>query len=411
MNYSTYNISLDIHDTSSQVSLNVKKGDTLRRICAVLTENGKPYKIADGASAVFRAKKPMDSNGNRAIVYNNATITDNKICYVLTSGNTEVAGIADCEFTLYDSNGGVITSPKFTLVIDNTVNTDGEVESVGSNELTALSAEVLKAQLATYNANQIKSEVETKLANGEFVGEQGNPGAVFTPSVSADGIISWTNNGGLENPQPASIKGVQGDTPYIGENLTWWIGGKDTKVVAAGTHGVNGSTPYIGGDGYWYIDGKDTGVRAVGADGHSPYIGADGNWVIMGGYNSGVPATGPKPIKGVDYYTEAEKEALLTEILQSIKGASSRISYVNLLSANWQGTASPYSQVVSIDGITEYSKVDLNPSVEQLAIFHDKDIEFVTENEDGVVTVYCIGQKPAANYEMQVTITEVNSNG
>ena len=405
MNYSTYNISLDIHDTSSQVSLNVKKGDTLRRICAVLTENGKPYKIADGASAAFRTKKPMDSNGNRAIVYNNATITDNKICYVLTSGNTEVAGIADCEFTLYDSNGGVITSPKFTLVIDNTVNTDGEIESVGSNELTALSAKVIEAQQAVYNANKVKNDVETALENGEFVGEQG---AVFTPSVSDDGIISWTNNGGLDNPNPISIKGVKGDTPYIGDKLTWCIGNWDTGISAVGKAG---ETPYIGLDGCWYIGGVDTGVRAVGIDGQSPYIGADGNWIIMGGYNSGVPATGPKPTKGVDYYTEAEKEELLTEILQSIQGSSSRISYVNLISANWQGDASPYSQVVSIDGITEYSKVDLNPSVELLAVFHDKDIAFVTENEDGIVTVYCIGQKPTANYEMQVTITEVNSNG
>lgn len=37
----------------------------------------------------------------------------------------------------------------------------------------------------------------------------------FTPSVSANGVISWTNNGGdgqYENPAPVSIKGVKGDT-------------------------------------------------------------------------------------------------------------------------------------------------------------------------------------------------------
>ena len=30
-------------------------------------------------------------------------------------------------------------------------------------------------------------------------------GAVFTPSVSANGIISWTNNGGLANPTPVDL--------------------------------------------------------------------------------------------------------------------------------------------------------------------------------------------------------------
>ena len=37
------------------------------------------------------------------------------------------------------------------------------------------------------------------------------PGVTFTPSVSADGVISWTNDGGLENPEPVSIKGPKGD--------------------------------------------------------------------------------------------------------------------------------------------------------------------------------------------------------
>ena len=41
------------------------------------------------------------------------------------------------------------------------------------------------------------------------------PGVTFTPTVSADGVISWTNDGGLENPEPVSIKGPVGPTPNI----------------------------------------------------------------------------------------------------------------------------------------------------------------------------------------------------
>ena len=93
--------------------------------------------------------------------------------------------------------------------------------------------------------------------------------------------------------------------------------------------------------------------------------------------------------------------------LNSGGGSSSRIAYVTLLASAWSGTASPYSQVVQISGVTENSQVDLTPSVEQLAIFHDKDLAFVTENEDGVVTVYALGDKPTNDYTMQVTLTEV----
>lgn len=84
-----------------------------------------------------------------------------------------------------------------------------------------------------------------------------------------------------------------------------------------------------------------------------------------------------------------------------------RIAEVELLAANWVGEDSPYSQVVNIEGVTEFSQVDLTPSIEQLVVFYEKDLGFVTENDDGVVTVYALGQKPENDYTMQVTITEV----
>lgn len=85
------------------------------------------------------------------------------------------------------------------------------------------------------------------------------------------------------------------------------------------------------------------------------------------------------------------------------------IGTVELLADKWLGSDNLYYQVVSIEGVTENSQVDLTPSVEQLVIFYEKDLTFVTENEGGVVTVYAIGQKPANDYVVQVTITEVSA--
>ena len=86
-----------------------------------------------------------------------------------------------------------------------------------------------------------------------------------------------------------------------------------------------------------------------------------------------------------------------------------RLAGITLRASAWAGSNSLYSQVVSIPGITKYSKVDLLPSVEQLAIFFNKNVAFVTENEDGVVTVYAIGDKPTLDYTMQAQITEVEA--
>jgi hypothetical protein len=97
------------------------------------------------------------------------------------------------------------------------------------------------------------------------------------------------------------------------------------------------------------------------------------------------------------------------QILGSFNKPQARIAYVDLLAANWVGDKNPYSQIVKIDGVTENSQVDLTPNVDQLVVFHEKDLGFVTENEDGVVTVYAIGQKPENDYTIQVTITEVDA--
>ena len=87
--------------------------------------------------------------------------------------------------------------------------------------------------------------------------------------------------------------------------------------------------------------------------------------------------------------------------------STAKIGYVTLLAEAWNGEDNLYSQIVTVEGVTENSQVDLTPSAEQLSAFHSKDLTFVTKNKNGVVTVYAIGQKPLNDYTIQVTITEV----
>ena len=90
---------------------------------------------------------------------------------------------------------------------------------------------------------------------------------------------------------------------------------------------------------------------------------------------------------------------------------TNKITFVTLSAAQWVGTNGHYTQVVNIAGISKNSKVDLNPTVEQLNIFHNKDITFVVVNDNALITVHCIGQKPTNDYTIQATITEVVTNG
>lgn len=45
-------------------------------------------------------------------------------------------------------------------------------------------------------------------------GIRGSDGTTFYPHVSAEGVLSWTNDGGKQNPDPVNIKGADGKSAY-----------------------------------------------------------------------------------------------------------------------------------------------------------------------------------------------------
>lgn len=90
-------------------------------------------------------------------------------------------------------------------------------------------------------------------------------------------------------------------------------------------------------------------------------------------------------------------------------GTGVKLTTLTLYADRWKGATSPYSQAVAVEGVSINSMVNLQPSVEQLELFHDKDLAFVAVNEDGAVTVYAVGELPDGDYTMQVTIMEVNA--
>lgn len=90
---------------------------------------------------------------------------------------------------------------------------------------------------------------------------------------------------------------------------------------------------------------------------------------------------------------------------------ATRIVEITLLATAWvvDEALRTYTQVVSVPGVTPHSKIDLQPSAEQLVDFHERDVNFTVENNDGIITVYAVGDKPQTEYTIQATITEVTS--
>lgn len=84
---------------------------------------------------------------------------------------------------------------------------------------------------------------------------------------------------------------------------------------------------------------------------------------------------------------------------------------VTLKAADWLGDTSPYSQVVAVGGVTSLTKVDLQPTMDQVDAMYSQSVGFFTVNEGGVVTARAVGSRPTEDFVFQITMTEVEGGG
>ena len=163
MTNSYYKISLDIHDHGSHVSLKAKKGDTGRLLYITLMDGRTPYVITNECRAVFTAKK-----ADGKILFNECNIIGNVITYAFTPQTTSAVGKAECEVKLYGAEDKLLTSARFTLMVEDTVYNEGdEVES--EKEVTALTALIS-------DTIELIEDIRHELDNGGMKGDKGDKG-------------------------------------------------------------------------------------------------------------------------------------------------------------------------------------------------------------------------------------------
>ena len=80
-------------------------------------------------------------------------------------------------------------------------------------------------------------------------GTNGRDCVTFTPSMSAAGDLSWTNDGGLANPETVNLKGPKGDTGAKGDPGEKGADGAPGKDGAKGDKGDTGEQGPVGPQG------------------------------------------------------------------------------------------------------------------------------------------------------------------
>jgi hypothetical protein len=395
-------ITLDVHKAVSQVSLVWKRSDTARTIEAILYDNGKPFQL-DGCKVSFTTV------GDNPILHN-CDVTDDRIIYDAAPIVTETPRTLLCEFRVVGGDGEILTAPRFTIevrdtVIDPDVVEGEETEKGAIGTLDALISE----------ATGLINEVEAKLGKGEFKGDPGKSAYQYAVEAGypdseeqfADDLANVGNTSGgggdvnfskFENitsldPRDAFIvydtpegepkkiaweglyplikdkldkdsviakaltdeagSGYVATIPELEENaeivitkdLENYLSANDlSAAIDAALAEAKASGEFDGADGkdgsvWWFInryidgaslnmvsdDAKDGDYCLHVTEGHV-YYAKDGKWKQIGNIK------GAAPIKGKDYFTEADKEEIVGELADAapVRSVNGKTGAVNL---------------------------------------------------------------------------------
>lgn len=203
------------------------------------------------------------------------------------------------------SYNGNISPKRLTGTMDKVIKTGGGTGTGDHRDLSNRDA-----------ANQHPISAITGLEDA--LAEKTN-GYTFTPSVSSEGVISWSNNGNLPNPDPVNIKGPQGPQGNTGPQGT--DGKSATVSVGKVTTSEPGTDAQITNSGTenaavfdFVIPRGETGPK--GDTGERGPIGETGPQGLRGERGETGPA-GPQGIPGekgetgkgfkvIDYYDSLE---------------------------------------------------------------------------------------------------------
>lgn len=159
---SIYRFTLNMHSHRSQASVSVFKGDTAIRLIITLVDGGNPFAIKEGCVAILSGTK---ADGNK--LWDRCVIVGNTIQYDFHEQTATCMGITNCEVTLYDTDGSVLTAPKFTIVVD-----EREITSTDFDSLPHTDVFDQDKLVAIYEAEESRAEAEKQRAEAE-VARQG----------------------------------------------------------------------------------------------------------------------------------------------------------------------------------------------------------------------------------------------
>ena len=245
-------------------------------------------------------------------------------------------------------------------------------------------------------------------------GTNGRDGVTFTPAMSAAGDLSWSNDGGLANPETVNLKGPKGDTGAKGD---------PGETGAPGEKGADGAPGKDGAKG----DKGDTGAQGPqGPKGDTGDQGPQGPQGPKGdtGLQGPIGPRGPKGDKGDTGPAGPVNVPATTSLIKGdgsggLAAATADVDYalrpttrkVTLTASGWN--SSTKQQTVTCSGVlSDATKQLLIPTPVNTAAgnpYDEASIQMVAQGANSV-TFYA-DTVPAESIDVYVTIYPINYLG
>lgn len=217
-------------------------------------EAGKSFRIADDGKSIVLTEDPAKVLPLAQGVYAQAQAQ-------AQSAAASAAAAAKSEDSAFESAGVAGNSARYASLsavsaAENAELTSGyKQEALAAKAYATASATNAKAskeaaQSAASNANNFATSASSSASEAKSYRDAANNYAanaknysenvnVFLPSVSASGVLSWTNKAGLANPASVNIKGAKGDTGTAASikigSVTTGAAGSNASVTNSGT--------------------------------------------------------------------------------------------------------------------------------------------------------------------------------
>ena len=202
---SKFRFTLDLHSVQSQVAIPVTKNDTARVWYISLSDGGLPYVIEDECTARIEIKRPTGTH-----LFAWCAIENNTTIKYDFSQNTNTAiqeGVHDCLVSIYDADGYMIASPKFSMIVNDRI-IDSDNINISDDQRTEIEL-MIGAEVSRQENEISRINAENERAAAEETRK--NRQAELTNAIE-------------------EVKTLKSDVETLGENIAEALGEIDTLI-------------------------------------------------------------------------------------------------------------------------------------------------------------------------------------